>query len=205
MTLSRRDFLKLAGIVAGSAALSACEGIVNGAPAYESLARSMDPNLLSGGGLAVGSKDFTLLNRLTFGPTLEERARVAAIGIQAWIEEQLAYDSIDDFACSLRLSRFDTLKMSAQDLFDLSDKLFENQDRLLVPDELRQATLIRQVYSKRQLFERLSELWTDHFNISVEKGDCFYLKTVDDREVIRKHALGFFRKHRCQACRKHRV
>jgi uncharacterized protein (DUF1800 family) len=37
------------------------------------------------------------------------------------------------------------------------------------------------------------EFWSDHFNIFVEKGNCFYLKTVDDREVIRKHALGNFR------------
>ncbi len=192
MTLSRRDFLRLAGVVAGSAALSACEGILSAAPAYESLARSIDSPLLLGEGAGVRSKDLTLLNRLTFGPTPDQRARVGQIGIQAWVEEQLAYDSIDDFACALRLSRFDTLKMSAQDLFDLSDQLFENQDRLRAPDELRAATLMRQVYSKRQLFERMCEFWTDHFNISVEKGDCFYLKTVDDREVVRKHALGTF-------------
>jgi uncharacterized protein (DUF1800 family) len=37
------------------------------------------------------------------------------------------------------------------------------------------------------------DFWSDHFNIFVEKGNCFYLKTVDDREVIRKHALGSFR------------
>jgi len=53
--------------------------------------------------------------------------------------------------------------------------------------------LIRQVYSKRQLYELIVEFWTDHFNIYAEKGNCFYLKTVDDREVIRKHALGSFR------------
>jgi uncharacterized protein (DUF1800 family) len=37
------------------------------------------------------------------------------------------------------------------------------------------------------------EFWSDHFNIFVEKGNCFYLKTVDDRDVIRKNALGSFR------------
>jgi hypothetical protein len=191
-TLSRRDFLKFASLVAGSATLAACEGLVNGAPAYEALARSIDPDDIPGMGTGMSSAEYVLLNRLTFGPTLDERARVGGIGIQAWVEEQLAYESIDDFACDLRLSRIDSLKMSAQDLFDLSDELFENQDRALVPNELRQATLIRQVYSKRQLFERISEFWTDHFNISVEKGDCFCLKTVDDREVIRKYALGSF-------------
>jgi uncharacterized protein (DUF1800 family) len=190
--ISRRDFLKLASIVAGSAALSSCEALVNAAPAYESAARSLDHLDLLGDGPGLMPSEFTLLNRLTYGPTLDERARVAAIGIQAWIEEQLAYESIDDLACDLRLSRIDSLKMSAQDLFDMSDKLFDNQDRTLVPNELRRAALLRQVYSKRQLFERLTEFWTDHFNISVEKGDCFYLKTVDDREVVRKNAMGTF-------------
>lgn len=192
MTLSRRDFMRLAGLVAGSAALSGCESLVNAAPAYEYAARLGDPNLPFTSAAVLSSRDFQLLNRLTFGVTLAERARVAEIGLASWIEEQLAYDSLDDLACDVRLSRFDTLNMSAQDLFDLSDKLFDNQDRALVPDELRQATLMRQVYSNRQLFERMVEFWTDHFNISVEKGDCFYLKTIDDREVVRSHALTSF-------------
>ena len=62
-----------------------------------------------------------------------------------------------------------------------------------IPNELRQATLMRQLYSKRQLYEIMVEFWSDHFNIFIEKGNGFYLKTVDDREVIRKHALGSFR------------
>lgn len=37
------------------------------------------------------------------------------------------------------------------------------------------------------------EFWSDHFNITVAKGNCWYLKVVDDREVIRRHALGNFR------------
>jgi uncharacterized protein (DUF1800 family) len=61
-----------------------------------------------------------------------------------------------------------------------------------VPDELRRATLLRQVFSRRQLYERMVEFWSDHFNISTDKGDCFALKTVDDRQVIRAHALRNF-------------
>src|SRR4030067_3565361 len=37
------------------------------------------------------------------------------------------------------------------------------------------------------------EFWTDHFNIAIDKGECWLLKTIDDREVIRSHALGNFR------------
>ena len=54
-------------------------------------------------------------------------------------------------------------------------------------------TLLRAVYSRRQLFEVMVSFWTDHLNINIEKGDCIYLKPHDDREVVRKHALGKFR------------
>jgi uncharacterized protein (DUF1800 family) len=82
--------------------------------------------------------------------------------------------------------------MSPDDLASLSNRLFDEVDTATVPNELRQATLVRQVYSRRQLYERMVEFWTDHFNISVEKGDCYFLKTIDDREVVRRHALGRF-------------
>ncbi|MFZ5878961.1 MAG: DUF1800 family protein, partial [Chloroflexota bacterium] len=182
MNLSRRDFLKLTGLVAASTALASC------APANRLLAP-----LANVAWPALAAADFLALNRLTFGPNAEERVRFAQIGLAAWIEEQLAPESIDDFGCEFRLRNLGTLGMSASDLFDISDQIFDNVDRLKVPQELRQATLLRQVYSRRQLFEVMAEFWSDHFNISTEKGDCYYLKTVDDREVIRRNALGSFR------------
>jgi hypothetical protein len=183
MAISRRDFLKLGALVSASAALSSC------APVYLRLAGNLPAvpwKPLSPGG-------FLALNRLTFGPRVEERARFAETGLQAWIEEQLAFESIDDFDVELLLSPFKTLKMAANELEAVSNELFENYDRTTVPDELRRATLLRQIYSKRQLYEVMVEFWSDHFNIFVEKGNCFYLKTVDDREVARKHTLGSFR------------
>jgi hypothetical protein len=184
MSLSRRDFLKLVGVIAGSAALSSC------APVCESLARLDEDTPFGIDG--INAKDFALVNRLTYGARGGDLMRVAEIGIQAWVQEQIEFESISDDACRLRMRQFKTLDLSANDLFDLSDEIFDNQDKLTVPDELRQATLMRQVYSRRQLYERMVEFWSDHFNISTEKGDCSYLKTVDDREVIRPHALRNF-------------
>ena len=183
MTLSRRDFLKLGALVTASAALASC------APVYRRLAG----DLPSVPWTALNAKDFLALNRLTFGPRVEERARFTELGLQAYLEEQLAYDSINDFDCEILLSPFKTLKMDANELEGISNQLFDNYDREKVPNELRQATLIRQLYSKRQLYEVMVEFWSDHFNIFIEKGNGFFLKTVDDREVIRKHALGSFR------------
>jgi uncharacterized protein (DUF1800 family) len=56
--------------------------------------------------------------------------------------------------------------------------------------QLQQATIYRAAFSTRQLYERMVEFWSDHFNIYV--GKVGYLKVIDDREVIRKHALGRF-------------
>ena len=58
---------------------------------------------------------------------------------------------------------------------------------------MRQATLLRAIASERQLLEKMVEFWSDHFNIYSGKGDCAWLKVADDRDVIRKHALGNFR------------
>ena len=182
--MNRRDFLKLTGLVATSAALASCNPTL-----FQRVAGR--PALTAWGPL--NPTDFRALNRLTFGARAEERARFAQIGLQGWVEEQLAYESVDDFACNLRLKSFETLNMKAHELVDFSDKILDDVDMQTVPAELRQATLVRQVYSRRQLFEGMAEFWSDHFNIATVKGEGYYLKTVDDREVIRKHALGSFR------------
>ena len=160
MPLSRRDFLKLGALVTASAALVSC------APVY----RRLTGDLPATPWTPLSPSDFLALNRLTFGPRVEERARFAEIGLQAYIEEQLAFDSLNDFDCDLLLNPFKTLNMDANELEGISNQLFENYDRVKVPNELRQATLIRQLYSKRQLYEVMVEFWSDHFNIFVEKA-----------------------------------
>lgn len=181
--ISRRDFLKLSALVTASAALSAC------APVYRKLAGGL-PTLPW---TPLDAQDFLALNRLTFGPRVEERTRFAEIGLQAYIEEQLDFESIDDFSSDLRLWNFDTLRMDANEIEGVTNQLFDGYDRERPANQLRQATLLRQIYSKRQLYEIMVEFWSDHFNIFIEKEPLFYLKPVDDREVIRKHALGNFR------------
>ena len=183
MPLSRRDFLKLSALVTASAALASC------APVYRRLAGDLPAVPWT----PLDANDFQALNRLTFGPRVEERALFLEIGLQAFIEEQLAFDSINDFDCDLLLQPFKTIRMSADEIEGVTNQLFDGYDRERPIAELRQATLLRQIYSKRQLHEVMVEFWSDHFNIFIEKEPCFYLKPVDDRDVIRKHALGNFR------------
>ena len=46
-----------------------------------------------------------------------------------------------------------------------------------------ESTILRAIYSKRQLFERMVEFWTDHFNTDINTVGI--LKLADVRDVLR--------------------
>ncbi len=127
-----------------------------------------------------------VLNRLTFGPVPGDYAHVAAAGVDAFIEEQLAPETIDDTLCDRATARFTDLWCEP-----LGEHYEEDDESL--PPILRRVTTLRAIYSRRQLFEVMCEFWSDHFNIDPGKGDCHWSKPGDDRDVIRRHALGNFR------------
>lgn len=183
--MNRRDFLQIATLVAGGSALAACQ------PAYRMVGGPLDADIRQVP--ALDEQALRALGRMTFGARLSERRTVSEQGLEAWINEQLAPDQIDDEPLEWRLRPFDILALDAAELRAIGDQLLDGIDRNRIVEPLRQATLMRQVYSRRQLQEKMVEFWTDHFNISVNKGDCWFLKPVDDREVIRKHALGNFK------------
>lgn len=175
--MKRRQFLTLSAIAAAAATVGAC------APAREMVKHPREQNEIF---VAAPASDeiWRALKRLTFAPRTEEIARTHEIGRDAWIEEQLAPQTLDDSENDPRLRGMDTLWMDAD--------LALNVRTEAIKPQLQDARLLRAVYSKRQLFENVVEFWTDHFSISIDKFDCLWLKGVDDREVIRKHALGNF-------------
>lgn len=59
--------------------------------------------------------------------------------------------------------------------------------------ELQSATLLRAVYSERQLQEVLADFWFNHFNVFLDKLADRYLLTAYERDVIRPHVLGKFK------------
>lgn len=126
-----------------------------------------------------------LLGRAGFGPAPGEIEAVRSMGIEAYVDAQLDPARIDDTACDLRASVIDTYALPTSLLFEFPP------DQVEV--ELRRHTLLRAVYSRRQLLEVMVEFWNDHFNIAIGKSLCKHLKTADDRDVIRPHALGRFR------------
>ncbi|MEQ1854467.1 MAG: DUF1800 domain-containing protein [Chthoniobacteraceae bacterium] len=126
------------------------------------------------------------LNRLTFGPGPGDYADVSALGVERFLEEQLAPEKIDDSLCDRATARF--CDMWHEPLGEHYD-----EDDEALPPILRRLTMLRAIYSKRQLFEVMCEFWSDHFNIDPGKGDCRWAKVTDDAQVIRAHALGNFR------------
>ncbi len=179
-TLSRRAFL---GRAAGLAALTAA----GCSPLVEHLTQPTLPQTLQWPSGRQSQPVVHLLNRATYGPRLGQVEQVAAIGHAAWIEQQLDYEHLPDDAVTLRLRRYDTLHLKAADLHSFG------WDERYIAGELSAMMLTRAVYSERQLHERMVGFWSDHFSIYAFKDDVIFLKTVDDREVIRPHALGTFR------------
>jgi uncharacterized protein (DUF1800 family) len=124
-------------------------------------------------------------NRLTFGAQQADLDWIEANGVDAFIEEQLAFEQIDDSQLKQRLQGFSTLAQLPG-----SPLPSANVNVLL---ELQQGTTLRAVYSQRQLYELMVDFWTNHFNIDNPLGGADILKTVDDRDVIRRFAMGNFR------------
>ena len=58
------------------------------------------------------------LNRLTFGPRPGDVDRVAGLGIDKWIDQQLHPDKIDDHALDGRLAPFRTLRMDTRQIVE---------------------------------------------------------------------------------------
>jgi uncharacterized protein (DUF1800 family) len=192
MTITRREFFRTTGLAAAYLALpawlSACRRDA-AAPAAATLAT---PQAWDDPQPAPHPQIVHLLNRITYGPRSGEVARVAALGWDAFLEQQLAPDQIDDAALDRRLAAFETLSMSSADQFERYPQKGQPGPRAIVL-ELEAASLLRAIASERQLFEILVDFWSNHLNIYIGKNLVRWLKTADDRDVIRKHALGKFR------------
>jgi uncharacterized protein (DUF1800 family) len=130
-----------------------------------------------------------LVNRITQGYTAAEYQHALSLGYESYLEEQLHPELIDDSATLALLAAYPTLTMTSKQLYDTYTV---NNQTAIIGGELKAAAIVRSVFSKRQLFERMVEFWTDHFNIDINDTEPRTLKTADDRDVIRTYALGTF-------------
>src|SRR3954471_10879796 len=140
------------------------------------------------------------INRLTFGARPGDVAKVRAIGLDKWIDQQLNPDKIDDDAMNTFVSRYPALQqdqndllkqyaemqrqrrevkreradttaaMSADEIAQKRQLQQQNNSRRQVVTQLQSSRAARAVASERQLQEVMTDFWENHFNIYAAKG-----------------------------------
>jgi len=121
-----------------------------------------------------------LVRRTTMGITPGEVARAKAMGWNGYLSAQLNYTRINDAALENAVAqRYPLMSLPSDQLFDA--------DGGQIVSQLRESIIFRAAYSQRQLYQRMVEFWTDHFNQDLDKVG--YLLVADQRDVIRKYAM----------------
>ena len=146
----------------------------------------------TGGGGFTPERDPELhaVRRLTFGPTPADVEHVRAIGLAAWLVEQLTPESLDTSLVEDEVqAAFPELAWSARELLDSYEADGNGPQRAVA---LPGAALVRNTRSPAQLHERLVEFWGDHFNAPQFSPPMVISRIVMDRDVLRAHATGRF-------------
>ena len=164
--------------------------------------------LASNGALASDdTQALHLLNRLAFGPRPGDVARVEAMGVDSYIQQQLHPDSIPlPEGLKRAVAAYPTLQLSTTQLFEQYGPPQRKQGQDLRPEQLKtlrenakevteqamEAHLLQALESPRQLQEVMVSFWFNHFNVFDRKGlDAIWVGAYE-RDAIRPHALGKF-------------
>ncbi len=148
-----------------------------------------------------------VINRLSFGPAPGDIERVKAMGVDAYIDEQLHPESIPEpAALTQRLAGLTLNRASQAELVsrfrELNKQASENAETGKAARQafLRQlseeggtARLLPALMSQRQLQEVMVDFWFNHFNVFRGKGLDRALVANYEREAIRPFVLGRFR------------
>ena len=131
------------------------------------------------------SPELHFLRRVGWGVRAGDLEALRRVGWEVYLETQLEPDTLPDPAVDAFLAQNQVLLADWQTLQSAAD-----DDYGSLMERALWARLYRAAWSERGLYERLVELWTDHFNVPIP--DLLPDKIIDDREVSRKHALGRF-------------
>lgn len=175
----------------------AAQEAVRRAPSMASLSR---PSLVT---LPRPAFAVRVLNNLSFGATAASIAEFNALGsddttrLTRHVDAQLAWNTIDDSALETRLANagYATLGKSLTQLWAdhvLGDPVYDV--RMRPAWEVQRAAFVRAAHSRRQLREVMTTFWHDHFNVTLSDFSAGPVYVHYDRDVIRAHAFGNFRK-----------
>lgn len=135
------------------------------------------------------SREMHAIARLTFGITPALYQDVRRLGADAFVAQQLAPQALSDSELDVLLEPL--LSILNENGGVLAER-YDNE-RQVVAGALLGSTVLRAVFSQRQLYERMVEFCGDHVHVYLRKGSVLFLKIDDDRDVVRPHALGAFR------------
>ena len=171
---SRRRALNLLlaamGIDAAPAAVSMRRP---GKPAVDTRLAHLDAAATSTASLSAPPAAVAWLNRATFGCTQADLTAFNALGASdtarwsAWLDRQFSLTD-DDSGCSARIAgaNFQSLNLTPTQLWTTFHSDTVNYAHRMLPiAEVECATIIRQTYSKHQLFEVMVDFWHDHFSV----------------------------------------
>jgi uncharacterized protein (DUF1800 family) len=131
-----------------------------------------------------------LLNRFAYGPRPGEVDAVMKMGLDRWLERQLAAD-LPDRELDERLAGLPALDLSATEIA-LADMPRRELARELAIQLLSQK-LWRAVDSENQLAEVMTDFWFNHFNVSLTDNQSRAYVLSYERDAIRPNALGSVR------------
>ncbi|MEZ0165625.1 DUF1800 domain-containing protein [Kineococcus sp. LSe6-4] len=129
-----------------------------------------------------------LLRRATWGPTPQSLAEVARLGTAAWLDRQLDPGSLDDGAVDALAGRMTFYGRSAQQLWAGGYAATEWNAMF----ETGRMTLARQIWSSRQLFEVVVDVWNNVLHVTCPSSEVWASRQDYDRTVVRRHAFGTF-------------
>ncbi len=161
----------------------------------------------AGAAPAIDARVVQAVSRLTYGPAPGDLARVAAMGVSAFIDEQLSPETLSEPpALAEALDALPTVSMSTVRLFREYGPAATEDGAAPGPDAMRQvfdraevvaleaarARLSRAILSPRQLQELMVAFWCEHFSLGAQKGLSHLWVGAFEREAVRPHAMGRF-------------
>lgn len=164
------------------------------------------------GGATPNPGDIAWLDRITFGADSSSLQRLAQLGRQGFIEQQLSASAgrlpeavqrqIEQLpAEQLGTGEVADQLMQARRQIKSSDDAQQKQELrkqlrkrgLQMANQAAQAQLLRAIYSPNQLREQMVWFWSNHFSVFARKSAVAWFIPDYIDHVIRPHALGHFR------------
>ncbi|WP_010204878.1 DUF1800 domain-containing protein [Salinibacterium sp. PAMC 21357] len=146
---------------------------------------STTPEIIS---LGVADNDLThahLLSRATFGSRAVDHSELASLGIDRWLGIQLAPASIADPSGDAAWAAFPLSRLSTPNVISSVKEYSSEAAR-----QTGQATLGAQIFSQRQLFEVVVDVFSNLLNVTTPSDSVWATGSDYAHSVIRANAFG---------------